>query len=196
MPHKIPQTNATVYSVKPQAPLSETKTDSFVPYSPSASPRGPSYCQEYQKIDSKFIYDALRAGLESIFDCLYKWLQSFIVISFAPFKPKLDHTFNPPTKYTSTFTKNESSSDKSYVDDKIKSKSRIAIIGAGITGISTAAHFLTHGFEVMIFEQSSQVGGIWSRVNSTSALQLHSIVYRFHPSVKWSRRQEVKQVES
>jgi heterodisulfide reductase subunit A-like polyferredoxin len=42
---------------------------------------------------------------------------------------------------------------------------RIAIIGAGITGVSTAAHFLAHGFEVIIFEQSENIGGIWSRVN-------------------------------
>ncbi|KAI9615107.1 hypothetical protein H4Q26_011646 [Puccinia striiformis f. sp. tritici PST-130] len=56
---------------------------------------------------------------------------------------------------------------------------RIAIIGAGITGISSAAHFLAHGFEVVIFEQSETIGGIWSRVNSTSSLQLDSLMYRF-----------------
>lgn len=30
------------------------------------------------------------------------------------------------------------------------------------------------------------VGGIWAKVNNTSGLQIHSIMYRFHPSVKWS----------
>lgn len=34
-------------------------------------------------------------------------------------------------------------------------------------------------------EQS--IGGVWARENSTSQLQLNSILYRFHPSIKWSR---------
>jgi hypothetical protein len=32
-----------------------------------------------------------------------------------------------------------------------------------------------------------KVGGIWSHVNSTSGLQLNSVLYRFHPAVLWSR---------
>ncbi|KAH7031649.1 monooxygenase [Microdochium trichocladiopsis] len=65
---------------------------------------------------------------------------------------------------------------------------KIAIIGAGITGVTSAAHCVGHGFDVTIFEGSDEktsVGGIWSKVNSTSSLQIHSIMYRFHPSVKW-----------
>lgn len=30
------------------------------------------------------------------------------------------------------------------------------------------------------------VGGIWAKVNNVSGLQIHSLMYRFHPSVKWS----------
>jgi hypothetical protein len=30
-----------------------------------------------------------------------------------------------------------------------------------------------------------KVGGIWADVNSTSALQLNSLIYRFHPGVLW-----------
>jgi hypothetical protein len=65
---------------------------------------------------------------------------------------------------------------------------RIAVIGGGLTGISSAAHCVGHGFDVEIFEarpKEKGLGGIWSRVNSTSALQIHSIMFRFHPSVKW-----------
>ena len=29
------------------------------------------------------------------------------------------------------------------------------------------------------------VGGIWADVNSTSSLQLNSLIYRFHPAVLW-----------
>lgn len=45
---------------------------------------------------------------------------------------------------------------------------KVAVIGAGITGVTAAAHCIGHGFEVVIFEAGSkdQVGGIWS-VNYT-----------------------------
>ncbi|KAK4099207.1 FAD/NAD(P)-binding domain-containing protein [Parathielavia hyrcaniae] len=69
------------------------------------------------------------------------------------------------------------------------SRPNIAVIGAGITGVTSAAHCIGHGFDVTIFEagDADQLGGIWSRVNNTSALQIHSVMYRFHPSVQWER---------
>ncbi|KAK7682058.1 hypothetical protein QCA50_015022 [Cerrena zonata] len=63
---------------------------------------------------------------------------------------------------------------------------RIAVIGAGLTGVSSAAHAIAHGFDVVIFEQDDRVGGIWAHVNKTSGLQLNSFCYRFHPGVLWS----------
>ncbi|RMD44067.1 hypothetical protein DV735_g1047, partial [Chaetothyriales sp. CBS 134920] len=62
---------------------------------------------------------------------------------------------------------------------------RIAVIGTGLTGISAASHCIGHGFDVTIFEAEGPelLGGIWARVNSTSGLQIHSLMYRFHPSV-------------
>jgi len=78
---------------------------------------------------------------------------------------------------------------------------KIAIIGAGLTGVSAASHCVGHGFDVQIFEAGprKQLGGIWSRVNNTSGLQIHSIMYRFHPSVRWTggypnRQQIVSQI--
>ncbi|OAA50320.1 Flavin-binding monooxygenase-like family protein [Metarhizium rileyi] len=73
--------------------------------------------------------------------------------------------------------------------DAALSRPKIAIVGAGITGITAAAHCVGHGFDVTIFEAGprDQLGGIWSRVNDTSALQIHSVMYRFHPSVEWER---------
>ncbi len=67
---------------------------------------------------------------------------------------------------------------------------RIAVIGAGISGISSAAHCTGHGADVVIFEARSEdfLGGIWARVNSTSSLQVYSVMYRFHPTVRWHRR--------
>ncbi|KAL2869669.1 uncharacterized protein BJX67DRAFT_319374 [Aspergillus lucknowensis] len=67
-------------------------------------------------------------------------------------------------------------------------KKRVAVIGTGLTGVSSAAHCVGHGFDVQLFEarpKDKGLGGIWSRVNSTSSLQIHSIMYRFHPSVSY-----------
>jgi cation diffusion facilitator CzcD-associated flavoprotein CzcO len=82
------------------------------------------------------------------------------------------------------------------------SRPKIAVIGAGITGVSSASHCVGHGFDCRIFEAGSKdsVGGIWSKVNNTSGLQIHSLMYRFHPAVHWtngypSRKQIVGQVK-
>lgn len=37
----------------------------------------------------------------------------------------------------------------------------VAVIGAGISGVSSAAHLLRHGFEVVLFERSNVAGGVW-----------------------------------
>jgi hypothetical protein len=39
-------------------------------------------------------------------------------------------------------------------------------------------------FQVMLGWEE-HVGGVWARENSTSQLQLNSILYRFHPSITW-----------
>ncbi|KAF7295566.1 hypothetical protein MIND_01096600 [Mycena indigotica] len=64
---------------------------------------------------------------------------------------------------------------------------RVAVIGAGLTGVSSAAHCIAHNFEVVLFEAGSRssLGGIWAHENSTSGLQLNSHLYRFHPAVVW-----------
>ena len=47
---------------------------------------------------------------------------------------------------------------------------KIAIIGAGLTGVSSAAHCVGHGFDVTVFEagERDSLGGIWAKVNNTS----------------------------
>ena len=46
----------------------------------------------------------------------------------------------------------------------ILSRPRIAIIGAGLTGVSAASHCVGHGFDVKIFEAGGRenLGGIWA----------------------------------
>ncbi|KIW11673.1 hypothetical protein PV08_10975 [Exophiala spinifera] len=38
---------------------------------------------------------------------------------------------------------------------------RVAVIGAGISGVSSAAHLLKHGLDVVVFERSGIAGGVW-----------------------------------
>lgn len=37
----------------------------------------------------------------------------------------------------------------------------VAVVGAGISGVSAAAHLLRHGFDVVVFERSNLAGGVW-----------------------------------
>ena len=97
--------------------------------------------------------------LNTIFMTLYSIYQIIIIKLFSPAPPRINDPLLGP---------------------------RIAIIGAGLTGVSAASHCVSHGSDVVIFESSEQVGGIWSRVNTTSGLQIHSMMYRFHPSVNYT----------
>lgn len=38
---------------------------------------------------------------------------------------------------------------------------RVAIIGAGISGVVTAAHLKSAGLNVTVFERSNAAGGVW-----------------------------------
>lgn len=42
--------------------------------------------------------------------------------------------------------------------EEFKPRGRIAVIGAGLTGVSSAAHAIAHGFDVVIYEQSDSIG--------------------------------------
>lgn len=48
---------------------------------------------------------------------------------------------------------------------------KVAVIGAGITGVTAASHCVGHGFDVVIFEAGpkSNLGGIWSVSLSASS---------------------------
>ena len=84
----------------------------------------------------------------NFFSFLYVLVQGVINWVFAPVPP-------PPTSAAAGLP-----------------KKRVAVIGAGLTGVSSAAHCVGHGFDVQVFEARSQekgLGGIWS-VCSTSAV--------------------------
>ena len=60
---------------------------------------------------------------------------------------------------------------------------RIAVIGAGLTGVSSASHCVGHGFDVTIFEAGNEksLGGIWA-VSQHSLIHLESADRRLRKS--------------
>lgn len=37
----------------------------------------------------------------------------------------------------------------------------VAVIGAGVSGITSAAHLISEGLQVTVFERASVPGGVW-----------------------------------
>ncbi|KAL8196516.1 hypothetical protein R6Q57_024811 [Mikania cordata] len=58
-------------------------------------------------------------------------------------------------------------------------KKQIAIIGAGVSGLTACKHCLSKGFNPIVFESESQVGGVWTKTIRTTRLQLPREMYQF-----------------
>lgn len=81
------------------------------------------------------------APFQHFFSILYIVMQKILKIVFAPTPP-------PPA-----------------AADQKRGHPRVAVIGTGLTGVSSAAHCVGHGLDVKLFEARSQeegLGGIWS----------------------------------
>ena len=84
----------------------------------------------------------IRHPLVWTFTWIYMIFQAVLTRIFSPVPP-------PPTAQES----------------KDLPRKRVAVIGAGLTGVSSAAHCVGHGFDVQIFESRPKekgLGGIWS----------------------------------
>lgn len=55
--------------------------------------------------------------------------------------------------------------------------SNVAIIGAGASGLTSAKYALAHGYNVTIYEQTEQIGGIWWYTNQTGKDQYGNNIY-------------------
>ena len=55
---------------------------------------------------------------------------------------------------------------------------RIAIIGAGISGIAAANILKKSGHDVVVFEKSTDVGGVWAVAYPEVSLQNTGLQYR------------------
>ncbi|XP_076906754.1 putative flavin-containing monooxygenase 1 [Bidens hawaiensis] len=56
---------------------------------------------------------------------------------------------------------------------------QIAIIGAGIGGLLACKYCLSKGFNPIVFDFGSEIGGIWARTLKTTRLQIPKATYQF-----------------
>lgn len=58
----------------------------------------------------------------------------------------------------------------------------VAIIGAGTSGLASAKYSLAQGFDVTIYEQNEQLGGVWWYTDQTGinqyGIEVHSPMYQ------------------
>ena len=58
-------------------------------------------------------------------------------------------------------------------------KNKIAIIGAGVAGLSTARQLIGEGFDCTLFERNAQLGGVWSDGYLNFGAQVQHELYEF-----------------
>ena len=56
---------------------------------------------------------------------------------------------------------------------------KIAIIGAGVAGLCTARQLIAEGFDCILFERNSEIGGVWSDGYLNFGVQVQRELYEF-----------------
>lgn len=79
---------------------------------------------------------------------------------------------------------------------RVERRRRIGIVGAGVMGITSALYLLRRNVDVVVFEASSRVGGVWvDHANQDSCLQIGGDHYRLDWDTRWRANDHVTRSE-
>ncbi|XP_037441778.1 probable flavin-containing monooxygenase 1 [Triticum dicoccoides] len=68
---------------------------------------------------------------------------------------------------------------------KEKTQKRVAIVGAGASGLAACKHALERGLRPVVFQSSNAIGSVWARALASTCLQTPHALYEFS-NFPWS----------
>jgi dimethylaniline monooxygenase (N-oxide forming) len=101
------------------------------------------------------------------------------VVDLKDFIQGVQSLLNPTTERYKNLKKRLEQGLVNVVDGRFDLVKRVAVIGGGVAGLQTARALSRRGKEVVIFEKSDNVGGVWKANYDAFGLQVPKELYEF-----------------